>query len=118
MIRVRVVLDGDDCLSSLTVAGHASVESGSAGDNVVCGAVTAIVRACAEAISLRDTIRASGAAARPGELRVDVEERSGDDAEWLRGVTSVMLVGVERIASEAPGEVELTKDTVGERDGT
>lgn len=113
MIEVRVVIDGDACLSSLTVSGHASPDGGFAGDNVICGAVTAIVRACAEAISERSTIRATGAAALPGELRVDVQDRPAGDTDWMRGVTSVILTGVGRIARDAPNDVELIQETIG-----
>ena len=112
MIRVRAVLDGAGCLSSVSVTGHAAPERGSSAGNVVCAAVTGLVRSCADAIARRPSIAACGTAPDPGELRVEILSRDTDGG-WLRGVTDVMLGGIERIAREAPDEVELTVERTG-----
>ena len=116
MIRVRAVLDDEGCLSSVSVTGHAAVPRGAPGGSVVCAAVTAVVRSCADAIAHRPAIVASGAASGPGALRVEIRSR-GADRDWLRGVTDVMLSGLARIAGEAPGEVDVMIERTGEDHG-
>jgi len=116
VITVRVRLDGDGCLSSVSVSGHASTDQGSRTGNVVCAAVTGLVRSCADAIAGRTAITATGAAPRPGELRVDIVSCE-DDGEWLRGVTDVMLCGVDRMTGETPDEVRLIVERTGVHHG-
>ncbi|MFW6313648.1 MAG: ribosomal-processing cysteine protease Prp [Spirochaetota bacterium] len=118
MITVRAVLDDEGCLRRLSVLGHASAAGGSPGTNVVCAAATAIVRAVAEAIAARSTIAATGAAARPGELLVEIGQREPGDAEWLRGVADVLKTGIGRLAAELPGEVEFVITRRGEHHGS
>jgi len=108
VIIVRAELDGEDCLRRLSVLGHASTVNGRPGTNIVCAAVTGIVRATAEAIAGRSTIGATGAAARPGESLVEVVKSEPEDADWLRGVTDVLEAGIRRLAAEHPGEVDFT----------
>jgi uncharacterized protein YsxB (DUF464 family) len=117
VIAVRVVVDGEGCLSSLSMTGHASLEHGSSGENVVCAAVSGIVRACAQAIAARSTVVATGSATGPGDLHVTVDQRARDDREWMKGVTDVMLGGIGRIATDSPEDVALTIDRVGEVHG-
>jgi hypothetical protein len=52
---------------------------------------------------------ANGAAGREGELRVAVGSVDDEQRDWLRGVTDVLVSGVRRMATDAPGEVELTE---------
>ena len=118
MIGVRAVIDEDGCLLSLSIGGHASSEAGRFGENAVCAAVTGIVRAGADAISRRTTIRASGSAPAPGAFELRVLERDATDSEWLRGVSDVVLTGVGRIAGDEPDEVELTITRRGEVHGS
>ncbi|MFP4114756.1 MAG: ribosomal-processing cysteine protease Prp [Spirochaetota bacterium] len=117
MIRVRVVLDGEGCLSLLDVTGHASLDPAGSGVSVVCAAVTGIVRACAHAIAGRESIGATGSAHGPGELSLSVDRRLPGDSEWMRGVTDVMLEGVGRIATDAPNEVALQIERTGDQNG-
>lgn len=117
MITVRATVAQDGCLSSLAVTGHASLGAGPAGDNVICAAVTAIVRACADAVTNRESIRVSGRAASPGELHMVVEAEEAE-REWLRGVTDVLLTGIGRIAQESADDAVLIVNNQGEDHGT
>lgn len=116
MIVVRVRLDEDGCLASVSVSGHASTDQTGRGGNVVCAAVTGLIRSCADAIAERTAIVATGAAPHPGQMRFDIVSRE-DDGEWLRGVTDVMLCGVRRISGDSPGEVQLTVERTGVHHG-
>lgn len=102
MISVRVTIDAEGCLSSLDVTGHAAAIG--TGENAVCAAVTAIVRAVGDAIVVHD-VRASGRSTGPGSLSLAIDEPTRDG--WLRGVSDVLVGGIERIAREHPGEVTI-----------
>ena len=116
MIRVRAVLNGAGCLASVSVTGHAATSDRGSSVSVVCAAVTAVVRSCADAIARRASVRATGATTGPGDFRLELDADSA--GEWLHGVTDVLLTGIGRIAGEAPLEVELTIEREEQRNGT
>lgn len=107
MVHLRVTRSSDGCLSALVMTGHVSAAGGPRGANLICAAVTGLVRSCAEAIAVADGIVADGAAEREGELHVTVRAVESGRRDWLKGVTDVLLSGLRRMAADAPGEVEL-----------
>lgn len=116
MITIRVSCSSDDCLTELEMHGHASTAAGRRGANVVCSAVTGLVRSCAEALTGRG-MDVTGTAEREGELHLRLRSVRDTEREWLRGVTDVLTGGLRRMASEAPEEVAL-EVTRSETDGT
>ena len=114
MIAVRVSLERDGSLASLTLSGHAGAGVDA---KVTCAAVTAIVRSCADAIVDRPGIRVSGHADGPGDFHMDLTVTAADRA-WLHGVTDVLLGGVQRIARDSPDDVTMRVITQGEDHGT
>ena len=111
MVQIQVVRSFDGCLSELTMTGHVSSAGGPRGANVVCAAVTGLVRSCIETVTAANGIVADGTAEHEGQLRVMVRLIEGEHRDWLRGVTDVLVSGVRRMATDAPGEVELTEST-------
>jgi uncharacterized protein YsxB (DUF464 family) len=107
----------EGALSHLRMAGHASPAAGPRGGNIVCAATTAVVRSCVEAIAARPDVVVA-ARGDEGELSVTVTGYPPDVAEWLRGVTEVLLVGVRRIADDSPDEISLTVEDEGVRNGS
>jgi len=116
VVHVRVTRSADGCLSALVMTGHVSAAAGPRGANLICAAVTGLVRSCAETIVAANGIVAGGDAGREGELHVAVRSVESGRREWLRGVTDVLVSGVRRMAADAPDEVEL--EDQGARDGT
>jgi len=107
VIDIEVDKAPDGCLVAMRMTGHAGVSGGPRGGNIVCAAVTGVVRSCAEAITGADGIAVSGVADREGELSLLIREVDESRRDWLRGVTDVLLTGVRRIAAETPDEVAL-----------
>ena len=87
MVHVRVTRSADGCLSALVMTGHVSVAAGPRGANLICAAVTGLVRSCAETIVAASGIVAGGDAGREGELHVTVRSVESGRREWLHGVT-------------------------------
>ena len=94
------------------MTGHVSLAAGPRGGNVICAAVTGLVRSCLEVVASAPGIVADGSAGREGKLRVTVGSVDDERRDWLRGVTDVLVSGVRRMATDAPGEVELTEVSV------
>jgi uncharacterized protein YsxB (DUF464 family) len=116
VISVIVRVDPDRRLVGLQMSGHASVAAGASGENIVCAAATAIVRSCSEAMAAQDGVSVEGGGVE-GTLYVRVSEYAARQAEWLRGVTSVLISGLERIERDSPAEVAVRVETEGEQDG-
>jgi hypothetical protein len=56
-------------------------------------------------------IVARRAAARPGELAVDLREAAGDKGEWMRGVTDFLVRGMSDLQREFPDQITLRVET-------
>jgi uncharacterized protein YsxB (DUF464 family) len=92
------------------------VHAGALGSNVVCAAVTALVRSFADALLEYDSKRSrhgtqgnsglgvTGNAEKPGELLIEVKHPEAA-AQWLSGATASVVAGIGRIAREYPQEV-------------
>lgn len=116
MIDVRIVVGERGVLSSLTVGGHASF--GGRAVSAECAAVSAIVRACAQAVDERNDVVVTGSATGPGDFELDIKTVPAAAREWLRGVTDVMVTGIGRIAREAPHEVTMSIEYEGDTHGS
>lgn len=116
MVRVRVATSPDGTLSALAMSGHVSSEYGPRGANAACAAVTGLVRSCVAAIVGAKDIEAFGSADSEGELEIEVLSVPDHRTQWLRGVTDVLLSGLERISGETPGEVSVTVERSGDTD--
>ena len=113
MVYARVVCSADGCLSQVTMRGHVSPAGGPRGGNIVCAAITGLVRSCAEVIVRRDGISADGTADAEGEFMLSVRQVGAEQRQWLRGVSDVLTGGLRRIAAESPDELELEVVTLG-----
>jgi uncharacterized protein YsxB (DUF464 family) len=101
---VTVTLDGSFLLRSLAVTGHA--EGGLKGNDVVCAAVTVLVRTAAAVLSDKNYITAHIFAPARGELYLDVEcVREGEP--YLSAVQDFLLEGLGSLAAEYPDCVNI-----------
>jgi uncharacterized protein YsxB (DUF464 family) len=107
VVRIRVTRSADGCLAELIMEGHVSAAGGTHGANIVCAAVTGLIRSCADAIVAAGGIEAAGTAESEGAFRLAIRSASTERREWLRGVTDVLIAGVRRMADETPDEVSL-----------
>ena len=90
--------------------GHVSSANGPRGANLVCAAVTGLVRSCTDALAAADGVAVEGSAEREGSLHVTVRSVDDEKRDWLKGVTDVLICGVLRMAEESPGEVDASID--------
>ena len=111
MIEIRVRLDKPGCLRAFRASGHA--RAAGAGEDIVCAAVTVLLRTCARLLSDREGQAAAVKAPEPGELSLVLEPPPQERIEWLRGVTEFLLAGIADLQSEYPDR--LTVNIIKER---
>lgn len=99
MIRVRFRKRGGQ-LVGVDVSGHAGWER--AGQDIVCAAVSALVRSTARALARRGGTMVRFEAPEPGAVRL--ETGPNQDA-WADGAWAVLDVGLKDLAHEYPQSV-------------
>lgn len=102
MIRIRLQRDDAGCLKHLQSEGHAA---GAPGANIVCAAVSALLRSVVRVLERHGSIVVSGRAPAEGVLELTVERYSAGDTQYLLGVTDVLVRGLADLEYEAPGDV-------------
>ena len=114
MIRLRVRLRADGCLAGFEATGHAA--AGRRGRDLVCAAVTVLLRTAARLLSDCPELGAEGASPAEGVMRLELGCAPESRRQWLRGVTDMLLMGLRDLDREHPGRLKLE---VGEEpDGT
>ncbi len=111
MIRVSLGFDSDGLLRKLQVEGHANL--GGKGNDIVCSAVTSLVRTAARLIERLPGTDVSGGADSPGEFRFSVERVSERREEYLRAIGDFIVLGLKDIESEYPGRCGIEITTIG-----
>ena len=106
MIYVEISTESNGYLRSIEATGHAF--AGSFGSDIVCSAVTAILRTAARLLENNERYRISGGATVPGLLKVIVDGRTGGEDDYLRGVGDFVIYGISAIANEYPDRCSVT----------
>jgi len=105
VIEIEASLDESGTLRACSASGHAG--AGVAGNDVVCAAVTVLMRAAVRALSGRDGITIRCDAPEPGFLflEADCAERG---REFLFAAGVFLLEGLASVAEEYPGHCSLS----------
>ena len=109
MIRIRLHIDGA-MLVALDAEGHA--RSGPKGSDVACASVSTLLRSVCISLETIPGADIQGGAEKEGDLHLRVLSVPGDLRAEVRGITRVLLLGLEEIMKDFPGS--LTIDVVSE----
>jgi len=105
VIKVEAVLDGDGVLRSCRASGHAG--AGRTGNDVVCAAVSVLMRTAVRALSGRDGITVRCDAPEPGFLFLETDYAAeGKDFLFAAGV--FLIEGLASVAEEYPEHCNLS----------
>jgi uncharacterized protein YsxB (DUF464 family) len=99
MVRIDLVLDDEGLLVSCGVSGHAG--AGARGNDVVCAAVSVLVRAAARTLSGREGIRVRGDAPDRGAFWLETDY-SAAGREYLSAVGAFLREGLGSVAESYP----------------
>ena len=104
MIDIEAVLDEDGILRSCKACGHAG--AGKTGADIVCAAVSVLMRTAVRALSGRKGITVRYDAPEPGFLFLEADYTSGRDFLFAVGV--FLIEGLASVAEEYPRNCKLT----------
>jgi uncharacterized protein YsxB (DUF464 family) len=105
MIKVNLVLENRGLLRSCKVLGHAGAER--RGRDVVCAAVSVLVRTVAKVLSGREGITVSSGAPERGALWLEVEG-TAENGEFLAAAGAFLSEGLLSVSGEYPGFCQVT----------
>ena len=99
MIEIEAVLDGNGVLRACKAFGHAG--AGKAGTDIVCAAVSVLVRTALITLSGRKGITIQGGAPERGQLWLETDyDAEGKDFLFAAGV--FLIEGLKSVAQEYP----------------
>jgi uncharacterized protein YsxB (DUF464 family) len=108
-ITAVVALDHSSLLRSLSVTGHA--EHGTVGQDIVCAAVSVLVRTAGAVLSGKPYITVSVSAPVRGMLYLDVEHKREGEV-YLSVVQEFLLEGLRSVAVEYPACLRMVYERV------
>ena len=110
MIEIEAVIDSDGVLRACKASGHA--KAGKTGTDIVCAAVSVLMRTACCILSGRKGIVFNGGAPEKGQLWLEVEyDAEGKDFLFAAGI--FLIEGLKSIALEFPKNCALTIKTSG-----
>lgn len=114
MIRLKISLYPDGCLKRFEACGHA--RAGEQGQDIVCAAVTALLRTSANLLSRKPDLEVDGNAPEPGMMNIYLHKPKPERIEWIQGVTDFLLFGLQDLKTEYPEKlcVEINGKIIGE----
>jgi uncharacterized protein YsxB (DUF464 family) len=99
MIRIDAALDEAGLLRSCRVCGHAG--AGPKGGDIVCAAVSVLMRTALGLLSQREGITVQGKAPERGIVEMEIEY-TGQGKEFLSVAGAFLLEGLKSVAGEYP----------------
>jgi len=105
VIEIEAILDGDGVIMTCIAEGHA--KAGKAGTDIVCAAVSVLMRTALRVLSDRKGITVRGGAPKPGQMWLEAEY-DADGKEFLFAAGVFLVEGLESVAREFPKNCKLT----------
>jgi uncharacterized protein YsxB (DUF464 family) len=104
LIKIEAVLDDVGMLKVCNASGHAG--AGKAGTDIVCAAVSVLMRTALSTLSARKGITVRGGAPEKGRLWLEVEYEA-EGKEFLFAVGTFLLEGLKSVEREFPDNCKL-----------
>ena len=105
MVEIEAVLEADGTLRACKASGHAG--AGKAGTDIVCAAVSVLMRTALNVLSGRKGITVRGGAPEKGLLWLEADyDADGRDFLFAAGV--FLIEGLKSVAQEYPKNCKLT----------
>ena len=104
MVEVEAVIDSGGILKSCKASGHAG--AGKIGADIVCAAITVLLRTALSTLSDRKGITVKGDAPQPGELWLETDY-SAEGRDFLFAAGTFLIDGLKSVAQEYPKNCKL-----------
>ena len=99
MIVIEAVLEADGTLRSCKASGHSG--AGKAGTDIVCAAVSVLMRTAFNILSGKNGITMRGGAPEPGQMWLEADYNA-DGKEFLSAAGIFLIEGLKSVAQEYP----------------
>jgi len=109
LIEIEAVIEDDGTLRACKAVGHAG--AGKSGSDIVCAAVSVLIRTAYGTLSGRDGITVQYEAPQPGNFWLDVEYNA-DGKDFLFAAGSFLIEGLRSVAQEFPDNCSLNIRTL------
>jgi len=105
LVEIEAVLENDGTLRACKADGHAG--AGKAGTDIVCAAISVLMRTALSVLSGRKGITVRGGAPEKGKLWLEADyDAEGRDFLFAAGV--FLIEGLKSVAQEYPNNCKLT----------
>ena len=105
MISIDIIIDEAGVLRSCNAAGHAG--AGKSGADIVCAAVSVLMRTTVRVLSGRKGISIQSAAPEPGALHLETEY-AAEGRGFLAAAGEFLIAGLASVAEEFPENCRVT----------
>ena len=105
LIEIEAVLEGDGTLRACRVSGHAG--AGKAGTDIVCAAVSVLIRTALSVLSGRKGVTVRGGAPEKGQVWLEADYNA-DGKDFLFAAGVFLIEGLKSVAQEYPGNCKIT----------
>jgi len=104
VVEIEAVLDNGGILKSCKASGHSG--AGKTGTDIVCAAITVLLRTALSTLSDRKGITIKGGAPQPGELWLDADYNA-EGRDFLFAAGTFLIDGLKSVAREYPKNCKL-----------
>lgn len=104
MVKAEISLSRKGLLRGFSLTGHAQNRDGA---SIPCAAVSVLSRTFVHLLELEEGIKIEGAADKPGQLDLRIQEVPPNKEEFFKAATSFLLLGLREAAGEYPSDIEL-----------
>jgi len=105
MIKINITLDQKGILKTCLASGHAN--AGKIGNDIVCAAVTVLMRTATNILSNQEGITIKSSAPKKGKLGFNVEYSTAEGLVFLYHTSIFLIDGLKSVAQEFPKNCNL-----------
>ena len=106
ILKIDICLNSNNIIKYVKAEGHAGDRT--AGENIICAAVSVLLRSAYRAIVKNSHVEACITARNEGSLYFRVIQYQDSQIEWLKGITDYLVTGIKDIETESPDSIKIT----------
>jgi len=105
ILKINLCLNSNNIIKYVTAEGHAGESP--AGENIICAAVSVLIRSAYRTIVKNSKVEACITAKNEGSLYFRIIQYEDSQIEWLKGITDYLVTGIKDIETESPNSVKI-----------
>ncbi|AHC14835.1 ribosomal-processing cysteine protease Prp [Salinispira pacifica] len=107
---IRCIVEADNgMLRVLHSSGHGDVDNRDARVSISCAAVSTLLRTAGVLLETSEQVMIELKKFQPGEIDLRVKHVDEKAEQWLRGLTDMLIRGLEDVQRDFPAQVQLSQ---------